>query len=143
MHFIKKAEKRNKERSKMHRWLKSSFPCSVPPVAIVTLFWFAGSSGGKTGSLLAYVSAWYYKITIAPIKDLLQSMICTFLCRSLVFMDTPYLRYSKSVSWMTLTCLKRLTEQKRISNRFVLKCEEMPSTPVNILTLKHANTSPM
>merc|ERR1719219_2171713 len=55
-----------------------------------------GSSGGKTGSLLAYVSAW-----------------------SLVFMDTPYLRYSRSVSWMTLTCLKRLTEQKKIRNIFV------------------------
>ena len=58
MHFIKKAEKRNKERSKMHRWLE----CNVPPVAIgqdsSDTFWFAGSSEGKIGSLLPYVSAW-------------------------------------------------------------------------------------
>ena len=62
MHFIKKAEKRNKERSKMHRWLESSILCNVPPVAIgqdsSDTFWFAGSSEGKTGSLLPYVSAW-------------------------------------------------------------------------------------
>lgn len=60
MHFIKKAEKRNKERSKMHRWLKSSILSSVSSVAVdqVTPFWFSGSSGGKTGLLLAYVSAW-------------------------------------------------------------------------------------
>ena len=33
---------------------------SVSPVAVdqVTPFWFSGSSGGKTGLLLAYVLAW-------------------------------------------------------------------------------------
>ena len=49
----------------------------------------------------------------------LQSIIFTALCRWSVFMDTPSLRYSRSASWMTLTCQKRLTEQRKISSQWI------------------------
>ena len=47
MHFIKKAEKRNRERSKMHRCLRLIF---VVMHRLTCMFLLAGSSEGKIGS---------------------------------------------------------------------------------------------